>query len=79
MEVPSECRFRDGQRYQGRNRREHLIHFPAYGWWQPVRDMQIKRGESDREAGLSLNVRGLPYNLEREVGRSLSDRRMRPY
>jgi len=56
MEVPSESRPRDGQRYQGRNRREHLIHFPAYGWWQPVRDMQIKRGESDRQAGAILGI-----------------------
>jgi hypothetical protein len=44
----------DGQWCQGRKRREHLIHFPAYGWWQPVRDMQIKRGESDRQAGTIL-------------------------
>jgi hypothetical protein len=39
--------------------------------------MQIKRGESDRQAGLSWNAKDLPYNLEREVGRSLSDWRMR--
>jgi len=23
------------------------MHFPAYGWRQPVRDMQIKRGGFD--------------------------------
>ena len=27
-----------------------------------MRDMQIKRGESDRQAGLSLNAKDLPYN-----------------
>ena len=29
-----------------------------------MRDMQIKRGESDRQAGLSLNAKDLPYNRE---------------
>ena len=62
MKVPRGLRLSDGQWYQGRNRREHLIHLPAYGWWQPVRDKQIKRGESDRQARLSLNAKDLPYN-----------------
>jgi hypothetical protein len=59
MEASSESRVRDDQRYQGSNRRGHLIHFPAYGWWQPVRDMQIKRGESDRQAGAILECQRL--------------------